>query len=315
VFRAHPGRELGIAVALGGNPYWCAADPELGARHAVAEACRNVACVGGRPWALTDCLNFGHPEDPTVMGDLAATLEGLAVAAESLGSLASRGAALPFVSGNVSLYNQTGERAVPPSPIVMCAGMVRDLSTVVSQALSRSGNFLVLVGEPRDQLTGSAYARELLNESGSAPPELNLEREGRLEALAVLAAEGRWVRAAHDISDGGLAVTLAEMLLACPPAHGLGVEVDLGVLEAESALALFSERPGIVFEVSPERAARLFQAARERGLLAWPIGTVAASRRLRILEPGGERWEIATEELREVSARPLAALWNEGVES
>ncbi len=311
VLRADPARELGIAVALGGNPYWCGADPELGARHAVAEACRNVACVGGRPWALTDCLNFGHPEDPTVMGDVAATLEGLAVAAEALGELASRGAALPFVSGNVSLYNQTGPRAVPASPVVMCAGVVRNVTTVVAQSLARAGDFLVLVGEPRDQLSGSAYARELLDEQESAPPELNLEREGRLESLAVLAAEGRWVRAAHDVSDGGLAVTLAEMLLASPVEQRLGVEVDLGVLEAEAALALFSERPGIVFEVSPERAARLFQAARERGLLAWPIGTVAASQRLRVLEPGGERWECGATELREAAHRALPALWNE----
>src|SRR5262245_2475062 len=315
VFRAHPERELGIAVALGGNPYWCGADPELGARHAVAEACRNVACVGGRPWALTDCLNFGHPEDPEGMGELAATLEGLAVAAEALGQLASRGAALPFVSGNVGLYNQTGRHAVPASPIVMCAGVVRDVSTVVAQSLARAGDFLVLVGDPRDQLSGSAYARELLGEKGSAPPELNLDREARLETLAVLAAEGRWVRAAHDVSDGGLAIALAEMLLASPPEHGLGLDADLGVLEAESPLALFSERPGIVFEVSPERATRLFQAARERGLLAWPIGTVAGSHRLRILEPGGERWECTAAELREVASRPLPALWNEEVSS
>ena len=249
------------------------------------------------------------------MGDLAASLEGLAVAAEALGQLASRGAPLPFVSGNVSLYNQTGRHAIPPSPIVLCAGMVRDLSTVVSQALARAGDFLVLIGEPRDQLTGSAYARELLGERGSAPPELHLEREARLEALAVLAAEGRWVRAAHDVSDGGLGIALVEMLLASPPGSGLGADVDVGVLEAESALALFSERAGIVFEVSPERAARLFQAARERGLLAWPIGTVSASGRLRILEPGGERWECEASDLRAVAARPLAALWNEEVDA
>jgi phosphoribosylformylglycinamidine synthase len=315
VFRADRTRELGVAVAVGGNPYWCAADPELGARHAVAEACRNVACVGGRPWALTDCLNFGHPEDPAVMGDFAATLEGLAVAAEALGALASRGAALPVVSGNVSHTNQTGPRAIPPSPIVMCAGVVRDVTTVVSQALSRAGDFVVLVGEPRDQLTGSAYARELLGETGSAPPELHLEREARLQELAVLAAEGRWVRAAHDLSDGGLAMALVEMLLASPAERGLGIEADLGVLEAESPVALFSERPGIVFEVSPERATRLFQAARERGLLAWPIGTVSSSRRLRILEPGGGRWECEADELRETAARPLSALWNEEVEA
>jgi phosphoribosylformylglycinamidine synthase len=116
VIRIDPARPLGIAAAVGGNPYWCASDPELGARHAVAEAARNVACAGGRPWALTDCLNFGHPTDPVVMGDLAGHHRGLAVAAEALGGLAARGHPLPFVSGNVSLHNQSGERAVPASP-------------------------------------------------------------------------------------------------------------------------------------------------------------------------------------------------------
>src|SRR4029077_4539400 len=143
------GGGVALVPAAGGQPHGCGGDPEVGPRHAVAEACRNVACVGARPWALTDCLNFGHPEDPRVMGDLAATLEGLAVAAEALGGLASRGAPPPSVSGNVSLYNQTGRRAIPPSPIVMCAGVLRDLTTAVGQAVQRPGDFLVLVGEPR----------------------------------------------------------------------------------------------------------------------------------------------------------------------
>jgi len=315
VFAADRGRALGIAVAVGGNPYWCAADPELGARHAVAEACRNVACVGGRPWALTDCLNFGHPEDPRVMGDFAATLEGLAVAAEAFGQLARKGAPLPYVSGNVSLYNQTGRRAVPPSPIVLCAGVVRDLTATVGQALARPGDFLIFIGEPRDQLTGSAFAREILGEASTAPPDLSLEREALLHELAVLAAEGGWVRAAHDVSDGGLGTTLAEMVMACPADRALGADVDLGVLEAESTLALFSERPGVVFEVSPQRATILFQSARERGLLAWPIGTVTPTPRLRVLDPGGEALTWTTAELTGAAAAPLPALWNEEIES
>ena len=311
VLRADPARALGIAVAVGGNPWWCESDPELGARHAVAEAARNVACSGARPWALTDCLNFGHPEDPRVMGDLEATLEGLAVAAESLGGLASHGHPLPFVSGNVSLYNQTGEQAVPPSPLVLCAGVLRDLTTATGLGLRRAGDFLVLVGEPRDELTGSAYLREVLRERGGAPPSLDLAREARLEELAVLAAEGRWARAAHDVSDGGLAVALAEMALAAAPEAQLGLDVDLGVLEAATAPALFSERPGIVFEVSPERAARLFQAARDRALLAWPIGGVVGAPRMRVRLPGGETLEWPLEELRAASAQGLERLWNE----
>jgi phosphoribosylformylglycinamidine synthase len=314
VIRAHPERELGLAFAVGGNPWWCATDPELGARHAVAEAARNVACAGARPWALTDCLNFGDPEDPLVMGDLEATLEGLAVAAEALGELAAPGHALPYVSGNVSLYNQTGPFAIPPSPIVMCAGVLRRLDRATGLALRRSGDFLVLVGEPRDELAGSAYLRELLREREGPPPALDLGREARLEALAVLAAEGGWVRAAHDVADGGLAVALAEMALAAPPDRGLGLDVDFGALEAEPALALFSERPAVVFEVSPERAARLFQAARERSLLAWPIGTVAAHGRLRGRLPGGATLEWSVDELRAAAAAPLARLWNEDLE-
>ena len=310
VLRAHPDRGLGIALAVGGNPFWCAADPELGARHAVAEAARNVACAGARPWALTDCLNFGRPEDAEVMGDLEATLEGLSVAAEALGGLAASKDPLPFVSGNVSLYNQTGTRAVPASPIVMCAGVAAAIERTLSHALWAAGHFIVMVGEPRDELRGSTFAREILGRANLAPPSLDLDHERRMQELAVLAAEGGWVRSAHDVSDGGLAVALVEMMLTAP-GRGLGIEADLGVLEADTEIALFSERPAILFEVHPERAARLFHAARERSLLAWPVGTVSAKPELRILTPeaGAVRWSL--DELRAAAAAPLEQLWNE----
>ncbi len=311
VIRAHPARPLGLAFAVGGNPFWCAADPELGARHAVAEAARNVACAGGRPWALTDCLNFGHPGDETVMGDLEASIDGLAAAAEALGGLAAVGHPLPFVSGNVSLHNQTGADAVPPSPIVMCAGVVADIARATGIAVREPGGFLVFVGEPRDTLSGSAYLRDVLRRAAGAPPPLDLGREARLQDLAVRAAEGGWVRAAHDVSDGGLILALAEMALAAPPESGLGIDTDLATLEAPLPLALFSERVGIVFEVPAERAARLFQAARDRALLAWPIGSVSARPVLRALAGDGRALEWTLEELRAAAAAPLRRLWNE----
>jgi phosphoribosylformylglycinamidine synthase len=313
VLRAHPARGLGLAFGVGGNPYWCLADARRGAAHAVAEAARNVACVGARPWALTDCLNFGHPEDAAVMGDFELTIEGLAEAARALGGLAATGHPLPFVSGNVSLYNQSGMQAVPPSPIVMCAGVLRSLAAATGLAVLRPGDFLVLVGEPRTDLGGSAYVREVLGQDAGAPPELDLAREAQLQDLAVEASEQRWVRAAHDVSDGGLAVALAEMLMATPPEEALGIDVDLAVLEAEATAALFSEAPGIVFEVSPERAARLFQAARERALVAWPIGSVGTRSELRVLLPGGDTVAWTTRTLREAAAQPLSRLWNEEV--
>ena len=309
VFRVAPDRSGGVALAVGGNPFWCAADPELGARHAVAEAARNVACTGARPWALTDCLNFGNPLDPEVMGDLEACIEGLSVAAGKLGGLASPGAPLPYVSGNVSLYNQTGERAIPASPIVMCAGVLRDITIATGLGLAREGDFLVLVGELRNDLSGSTFWRELRGVSGTAPPALDLEREARLQDLAVRAAEGRWVRAAHDVSDGGLLVALAEMTLAGSP--GIGADADLSDLSRDSDAALFSERPGIVFAVSPERAARLFQAARDAGLSAWPVGGVAAHGKLRARLPGGDVTEWPREGLAAAAGRALQRLWNE----
>ena len=311
VIRVHPDRPTGVAVAVGGNPFWCEGDPELGARHAVAEAARNCAVVGARPWALTDCLNFGSPEDPEVMGDLEACVAGLCAAAEALGGLASPGHPLPFVSGNVSLYNQAGRRAIAPSPIVMCAGVVRDVSAVLGQALRRPGSVLVLVGEPRDGLDGSAYRREVLRERGGPPPALGLEHEARLQSFAVAVAEGRWAHAAHDVSDGGLAVALAEMLLSAPPESGLGLEANLDSLEVEPAVALFSERAGVVYEVGFDRLPRVSQAAREHGLVAWPIGTVTghATFHARLPELVTLAWPVA--ELRHAWGSSLPKRWNE----
>jgi len=313
VFAPAPGRALGVAVAVGGNPRWCGADPDLGARHAVAEAARNVACVGARPWALTDCLNFGDPGDPRVMGDLEATIDGLAAAARALGTLAHAGAALPFVSGNVSLHNHSQGHSIPPSPIVMCAGVLDDLATATGLALRGAGDLIVMVGEPRDSLGGSAWAR-VSGEEGGAPPALDLTHEARLQRLAVTAAEQRWVHAAHDVSDGGLGIALAEMMLATPPEAPLGLEIDLDALGTDPLTALFSERPAIVFAVSPARAPRLFQAAREAGLSAWPLGTVsdAVRMRTRIKSSGTVSWTLA--ELREAASGTLARLWNEELE-
>lgn len=311
VIRVHPDRPTGLAFAVGGNPHWCSGDADLGARHAVAEAARNCAVVGARPWALTDCLNFGHPEDPEVMGDLEAAIAGLGAAAEALGALASPGYPLPFVSGNVSLYNQVGSVAIPPSPIVMCAGVVDDITTVLGQGLGKAGHVLVMVGEVRDGLEGSIYRREVLREVGGPPPGLSLDHEARLQAFAVAVAQGRWGRAAHDVSEGGLAVTLAEMALSAPRGSSVGIEVNLDSLGVEPAVALFCERPAIVYEVSFERLPRFSQSAREHGLLAWPIGTVSAQPALRLLLPGDERVSWSIDELREAAGHGLQRRWNE----
>jgi phosphoribosylformylglycinamidine synthase len=311
VLRVHPELPLGVAFAVAGNPFWCDGDPALGAAHAVAEAARNVAVTGARPWALTDCLNFGHPEDAEVMGDLEETLAGLSEAARALGGLASPGYALPFVSGNVSLYNQVGRQAIPPSPIVMCAGVIHDVSRALGLGVRGAGHVLVLVGEDRDGLEGSAYRREILRERGGPPPALDLAREAQMQDFAVTVAEGGWAVAAHDVSDGGLAVALSEMLLGAQDDRVLGADVDLEAFEVDPSVVLFSERPAIVYEVPFERLARLSQSARDRGFVAWPIGTVSALPSLRVRVPGGSTlaWEVSA--LAQASREALQKLWNE----
>lgn len=311
VLRVHPERPTGIAFGVGGNPHWCDGDPAIGAAHAVAEAARNVAVTGARPWALTDCLNFGHPEDPEVMGDLEATIDGLAAAAHSLGALAAPGHPLPFVSGNVSLYNQVGRQAIPPSPIVMCAGVIADVSHALGLGVRGAGHALLLVGDDRDGLEGSAYRREILRERGGAPPPLDLALEARLQELAVAVAEGGWAVAAHDVSDGGLAIALTEMMLGSASDAPLGLELDLATFEVDAAVALFSERPAIVYEVPFERLARLSQAARDRGFVAWPVGTVSHQPSLRIGFAGGETVTWQRTELAHARSLALRKLWNE----
>lgn len=311
VLRVHPERPTGVAFAVGGNPFWCAADPRRGAMHAVAEAARGCAVVGARPWALTDCLNFGSPEDREVMSDLEATLDGLAAAADALGALASPGAPLPFVSGNVSLYNQVGEHAIPPSPIVMCAGVVKDVATLLGQGVRRAGNALVLVGGDRDGLEGSTYEREILRERRGGPPLLDLAQEARLQQFAVSVAEQRLAASAHDVSDGGLLVALSEMIAAAPASRGLGLDVHLEQSELEPAIMLFGERPAIVYETAFDRLPRFSQTARDLGLFAWPVGTVSAGAALRVRLPSGGTLEWSAAELAAAAAWGLRRRWNE----
>jgi phosphoribosylformylglycinamidine synthase len=215
------------------------------------------------------------------------------------------------VSGNVSLYNQVGERAIPPSPIVMCAGVLLDVTRALGLGVRAAGHVLVLVGENRDGLEGSAYRREVLRERGGPPPPLDLELEARLHEFAVAIAEGGWAVAAHDVSDGGLAVTLTEMLLAGRDDLALGADVDLGPFDVEAAVALFCERPAIVYEVPFERLARLSQAARDRGFVAWPLGTVSAQPTLRVRTAGGHTVEWSCEALAHARSQALRKLWNE----
>ncbi len=279
-----PGMRAGLAVATDCNARFVALDPRTGAQMAVAEAARNVVATGAEPVALTDCLNFGNPERPEVAYQLEQSVIGLSEAARALGT--------PVVSGNASLYNETPQGGVPPTPTIGMLGLLPDVERHLTIA-PRVGDTLVLVGAPLRQeaatLAGSEY---LVRVHGrlSGRPRIDLEHERSVQRLVLDAHERGLLTAAHDLSEGGLAVALAECLLAAgsgPAAPGAGLVrapgTDLGVrLDA----ALFGEAPSrlLVGVADGEALAALLDLARVAGVPAAPLGEVVAEEepRLRI---------------------------------
>jgi phosphoribosylformylglycinamidine synthase len=241
------GTGRGIALAIDCNSRYCSLDPELGARHAVAEATRNVSVAGGRPLAVTNCLNFGNPEKPGGAYQLRQAVAGMAAACRALG--------VPVVSGNVSLYNETGDRAVMPTPIVGVVGVLDDVRRHATIAW-RDGDEVLLVGGGPPTLGASEYLAAIHGQSRGRPPALDLGLEGRVQALVRDAIADGGVTCAHDCSLGGLAVTLAEMAVAA--GVGLAATSVPAVPSGRADEALFGEAPSrVVVALPPSAAERL----------------------------------------------------------
>jgi phosphoribosylformylglycinamidine synthase len=216
------GTRKGLALTTDCNPRFMRADPRRGAAQAVAEAARNLACVGAEPIAVTDCLNFGNPEKPIVAWQLTEAIDGLAEACRALN--------VPIVSGNVSLYNETAGRAITPTPSVGMVGLLEDVSLAVPSGFSADSTVIVLGPKPAS-LGASEYA-------GDGPfPHFNIEEERRLGQLLRTLAAQRLLCSAQDVADGGLAVALAE----CALIGGIGATLEL---DDVSEVALFSEDQG-----------------------------------------------------------------------
>jgi len=202
-----PGTDTAVAVTTDGPGRFCFLDPYEGAKLAVAEAARNVACVGARPVAITNCLNFGSPERPEVMWQFAEVVRGIRDACEAL--------ATPVTGGNVSFYNETQGRAIYPTPVIGMLGVLESAGGSVGLAFGSAGDALVLLGETRDDdFGGSEYAKVVNHTVAGRPPVLDLEAELRLQGVLIEAATRGLVRSSHDLSSGGLAITLAESALA-----------------------------------------------------------------------------------------------------
>ena len=305
-----------LAMSLAGNGRYCRLDPRQGARLAVAEAARNVACAGARPLAATNCLNFGNPEKPEIMWQFVEALEGMAEACRAL--------ATPITGGNVSFYNETRGEAIAPTPVVGVVGLLEGSAARPAAPLGprfqSAGDVIWLVsGAPRlsaaeaaRRLGSSEYARVVLGAVWGEPPALSLDAERALQQFLVEAARAGGLRSAHDCSDGGLAVCLAECLLANPvnfpaPAPlGAGIELPPAGEEGLDALLFGESASRVVLSCPPANAAALEALARRHTLALHRLGEVAREPRLRLLQSGRELINLGWSELQQAWGESFA---------
>ena len=257
-----------LALKTDGNGRYCYLDPRIGARIAVAEAARNVACTGARPLAITNNLNFGNPRRPEVYFQLREATAGMAEACEQLGT--------PVTGGNVSLYNESPASAVYPTPVIGMVGLIDDLDSITRSHFSTEGDTIVLLGTPTAELGGSEYLARVHHLVAGSPPHCDLKAERDLIEAVLASIEAGVVRSAHDSSDGGLAVALAECCI-IDRGRPLGARIDLSSFAALPMRALlFGEAQARIIISTPDPTA-LREVATRHGVTSTTIGTVASA--------------------------------------
>jgi len=283
-----PGTLKGIVVSSDGNGRYGRLDPKLGAMHAVAEAARNVAVTGATPLAITNCLNFGNPGRPAVMWQFAEAIAGMREACLALGT--------PVTGGNVSFYNESGDSAIDPTPVIGMLGLLSDYRLRVPLGFPRPGLLIYLLGETGPELGGSEFAERVLGQVAGMPPAMDLAKERALLDLLVAAAGDALLSSAHDCADGGLAVALTECAIATSHGFAVGIPSDL-----PPHVALFSE--------SASRAVVTVAAEDEDAFveLATRVGVTAA----RVGETGGPRAVI--EGAFDIPVAELAEIWETAI--
>jgi phosphoribosylformylglycinamidine synthase len=298
-----PGKKVGLAISVDGNPWYGMIDPYQGGAQAVIEAARNVAAVGGVPSAITDCLNYGNPEIEEVFWEFFEGVRGIGDACRGIGLLSHEGHPLPVVSGNVSFYNQ-GEsgNAVPPSPIVACVGVIDDYSRSRSLLFKEEGSTVYYIGEPLDELGGSEYYRVIYSAGGANVPEADFVRERNQIRTVLEMHRLGWIKACHDTGQGGLLTALAEMAIGGNGSGILGLTVDLDEFSSSGLpeeKILFSETGGFIVELPAGKEREILGVCTRNRVKLHKLGTLVPSSRLEILS-GSARiavWEL--DELRE----------------
>jgi phosphoribosylformylglycinamidine (FGAM) synthase-like enzyme len=278
-----------LAISLDGNGRYCAANPRAGARLMVAEAARNVVCVGAQPIAITNCLNFGSPERPEVMWSFSEVIDGIAEACRAFNT--------PVVSGNVSFYNETEGRGILPTPVIGMVGLMEDVKRVIQPGFKNAGDFIALLGATHDDLSLSEYASVLGAQSDDARvPTLDLEAELAVQTACLRAAEAGLLRSAHDCADGGLAVALAECCFSSLNREVFGADIDI-TGDYDLATRLFSETPSrIIISFDESSLGDIEEIVAAAGCPMTLLGNVGADR-LRIESDGEEVIQLDVSEL------------------
>jgi len=280
----------GLAIASDVNPSFCKLNPFWGAASAVDEVCRNLTAVGAVPHSFADCLNFGNPEKPDRMGDFYECCRGLGYIASSLG--------VPFVSGNVSFYNESAamDESIPPTPAILGIGLCEDVRECITVDVKEAGNLLYVIGETKEELGGSVYYA-IKGVEGGVVPRTDSEVLGRsMEVLREVMKEGL-IASCHDLSEGGLAVAVCEMLIG----GDIGASIDIvGVnTELRSDYKLFSESNSRwVVEVWSEEKGRFEELIKEREVYAIRIGETVGEKRIGVCDKNKELVNLSLEEVR-----------------
>jgi phosphoribosylformylglycinamidine synthase len=269
-----------LALKTDCNGRYCYLDPRVGARIAVAEAARNVACTGGRPMAITNNLNFGNPRRPEVYYQLREATAGMAEACVALGT--------PVTGGNVSLYNENPGGAVYPTPVIGMVGLIDDIDRVTRSHFSTEGDAIVLLGMPTAEIGGSEYLARVHKVVAGAPPRCDLDAERSLIDAVLACIEAGVARSAHDTSDGGLAIALAECCI-LDRGRPLGAQIDLAPFSDVPARALlFGEAQGRIVVSTPDPRG-VQEIARRHGVTSTVIGEVASADDPLDIQFGGKR--------------------------
>ncbi|MBK9946013.1 MAG: phosphoribosylformylglycinamidine synthase subunit PurL [Nitrospira sp.] len=264
------GTNKAVAMTVDCNSRYCLLNPYEGARLAVAEAARNLVCSGAAPIGLTDCLNFGNPERPDIMWQFVMAIEGMKDACERF--------QIPIVSGNVSFYNETNGLSIYPTPMLGMVGLIEDAERTMTQWFKSEGDDIILLGHTREDLGGSEYLKVVQAREQGSPPYLNLDTEKGLQDCVLSLIRGGLLQSAHDCSDGGIAVALAESCISGSEwTRGAVVTLPKGRLRNDAVL--FGESQSrVVISVKPSQRQAVLDHAKSSGVPADVIGRVSGER-------------------------------------